>query len=176
MGGFSFYYGMFGFIFVSASLLKIQKVDYRFWINEIVPSLLVFHAFSRIGCSLEGCCYGIELNLFGQHLLFPAREIESLALFVMYFLFGKKFKKSRFFWYMLCYSALRFGLEFGRGDDRGVLLLTELSPAQVTSIGIWIALLGWGIYKAICKFVRSQKEPIQHIYDAVSSEKDVVSE
>ena len=153
LGGFSFYYGMLGFFGVSALLLRLQKVNFKFWINEIVPSVLIFHAFGRIGCSLAGCCYGKPItpfNLFGLTIdLFPAREIEALCLFILFFIFKYKIKKNRFFWYLICYSILRFFLEFGRGDDRGHLIFNSLSPAQVTSIFIWVVLLAWGIYKII---------------------------
>ena len=151
LGGLSFYYGMFGFFAVSTLLLKLQKMDYKFWINEVIPSVLIFHAFGRIGCSLAGCCYGVQIepiNIFGLTIdRFPAREIESICLFIMFFVFQHVIKKNRFFWYLLSYSTIRFLLEYGRGDDRGRLIASILSPAQVTSIFVWIALLGWGIYK-----------------------------
>ncbi|MCL1852081.1 MAG: prolipoprotein diacylglyceryl transferase [Peptococcaceae bacterium] len=140
LGGFSFYYGMLGFFGVSALLLLAHRLDFKFWINQIIPSVLLFHFFGRIGCSLSGCCYGVGINLFGLTFDFPARELEALALFVLYFVFEKKIKERRLFWYLLCYSVLRFGLEFGRADDRGQLIISWLSPAQVTSVIIWVVL------------------------------------
>lgn len=148
-GGFSFYYGMIGFFVVSALLLRLHKVNCVFWINEIVPSVVLFHAFGRVGCSLSGCCYGMEMVLFGVAFDFPAREIEALALFIMFLIFEKKVTERRFLWYLTCYSVLRFCLEFGRGDDRGVLLFSTLSPAQVTSIAIWIILAAYLTYNAL---------------------------
>jgi phosphatidylglycerol:prolipoprotein diacylglycerol transferase len=146
--GISFYYGMFGFLGVFALTLRLLGVDQRRWMNEIIPSLLIFHAFGRIGCSLAGCCYGAELppgtNILGIPLrLFPAREIESLCLFALFFIFAFKIKRYRLQKYLLCYSVLRFFLEFGRGDNRGFFLIHALSPAQVTSIIVWICLCVW---------------------------------
>jgi len=156
LGGFSFYYGMLAFFGASAVLLLAHRLDFKFWLNQIVPSLLLFHAFGRVGCSLSGCCHGAEINLFGLTFDFPARELEALALFVLYFIFEKKIKERRLFWYLVCYSTLRFGLEFGRADDRGQMFVPWLSPAQVTSIIIWIAL---GIYLLVGFILKKTYKP-----------------
>jgi len=140
-GGFSFYYGLCGFFVVAAILLKTSNVDHKFWINQFIPSVLIFHAFGRVGCSLSGCCYGKEISLLGIHFAFPARETEAIALFIMFFIFRKKIKEHRLFWYLVYYSLLRFLLEFGRADDRGIMLVDWLSPAQITSILIWVGLV-----------------------------------
>jgi phosphatidylglycerol:prolipoprotein diacylglycerol transferase len=73
--------------------------------------------------------------------MFPAREIEAVCLFALFFVFSFKLRKNRFRLYLLCYSVLRFFLEFGRGDYRGAFLIHSLSPAQVTSVIVWIFLL-----------------------------------
>ncbi|MDR0918276.1 MAG: prolipoprotein diacylglyceryl transferase, partial [Oscillospiraceae bacterium] len=80
--GFTFYFGLFGFLICFIILLKIFRLDLSFWLNEIVPLVILFHAFGRIGCSLAGCCYGKEIQShFNLHYvnteIFPAREIES---------------------------------------------------------------------------------------------------
>ena len=141
--GFSFYYGMLGFFAIAAVLLRLAKEDPALWVNQIVPSVLIFHAISRIGCSFEGCCYGLPISAFGVTFDFPAREIESFSLFVLFFVFTKRIKTHRFAWYLASYSVIRFCLEFGRADNRGVLLVDWLSPAQLTSVMIWISLVVW---------------------------------
>ena len=150
-GGFSFYYGMLGFTAISALLLWVQRTDFKYWINEIVPSILIFHAFGRVGCSLVGCCYGIRINetsVFGATTnLFPARELEALFLFIMFAVFQVLIKNNRLYWYLLSYAISRFFIEFGRGDPRGRLLTDVLSPAQVTSIVIVLILLSLTIMK-----------------------------
>lgn len=142
-GGFNFYGGLFGFFIVSIGALSACHLNVKFWINQIIPSVLIFHGFGRIGCSLVGCCYGKTVALYGLVFDFPAREIEALGLFIMYYFFEKKILEHRVFWYFLCYSILRFCLEFERGDERGSLFRLPLSPAQVISIIIWIGLFTW---------------------------------
>ena len=157
LGGFAFYYGMLGFFAASALFLRLRKQNAAFWLNEVVPSLLILHAFGRVGCSLAGCCYGVRiepLHISGGAInRFPAREVEALCLFIMYCVFQFKIKHSRLFWYLLSYAAIRFFIEFGRGDDRGRLFSDVLSPAQVTSLAIlgllfiMTAYRRWAIYK-----------------------------
>ncbi|HHU24253.1 MAG: prolipoprotein diacylglyceryl transferase family protein [Bacilli bacterium] len=136
--GFNFYGGILSFLLLTFILSKIFKIDSQKLLNQIVPSVLIFHAFGRLGCSLAGCCYGIELHDYPlvehTHLeLFPAREIESIVLFIMALIFKKKNFQNALPLYFLSYGTLRFILEFFRGDYRGHLLNANWSPAQVIS-------------------------------------------
>ncbi|MCL2487739.1 MAG: prolipoprotein diacylglyceryl transferase, partial [Oscillospiraceae bacterium] len=163
LGGFSFFFGVLAFLGVSALFLYAHHLDVKFWMNQIIPSVLLFHLFGRIGCSLAGCCYGIELSLFGFHFDFPARELEAFALFILYFVFQKGIEKHKVQWYLFLYALLRFGLEFGRGDDRGQLpvplpeLLSWLSPAQAIAIIIWAVLFIYLIVAGILRIIRRNK-------------------
>ena len=151
-GGFSFYYGMFSFFAVAALLFRLHKLDVSYWINEIIPAFLLFHAIGRVGCSLTGCCYGVEMSMFGLNFDFPAREIEAVCLFLMAGLFSRVINKNRMFWYLGCYSVLRFLLEFGRADNRGNLFQSWLSPAQITSVAVWA---GLAVYMFVKKYTGS---------------------
>ncbi|MDR2821918.1 MAG: prolipoprotein diacylglyceryl transferase [Mycoplasmataceae bacterium] len=142
--GLNFYGGIIGFFFFSFIGMKIFKIDYKKWINKIIPSVLIFHFFGRLGCSLAGCCYGIELFPLVQntHLeLFPAREIEAICLLVLFFCSKKINDRYKFMFYALSYGVIRFILEFARGDYRGHLFINFLSPAQVISTIIIILTL-----------------------------------
>jgi phosphatidylglycerol:prolipoprotein diacylglycerol transferase len=143
-GGLTFYGGGIAFFAVFALMIKIYKQDIRFWINEIVPAAVIFHFFGRIGCSLQGCCYGFALNpplhiAGGAITLFPAREIEAFFLLSLFLIFTFFIKKHRFIIYVSAYATARFFIELGRGDNRGRFLAKFLSPAQVISV---ILLLG----------------------------------
>jgi phosphatidylglycerol:prolipoprotein diacylglycerol transferase len=160
-GGIAFYYGMFCFFAVFALLLRWGKLNVRLWVNEIVPSVLLFHAVGRVGCSLAGCCYGRDLAAPFRLLrfdirMFPARELEAFSLFILFFLFQYKIRQNRFVLYLICYSALRFFLEFGRGDYRGAYIAGVLSPAQFTSIIIWVVLIALKLHAGF-KFPRRQR-------------------
>jgi len=58
------YYG--GFLLAFPTLViyaRIKKIPLRLGMDIIAPSLMVGLAFGRIGCFLNGCCYGAECDL-----------------------------------------------------------------------------------------------------------------
>ncbi len=79
------------------------------------------------------------VNGLGSVSRFPVQLLEALInliLFIILFLYAKKPRKdgSLLGIYLICYSLLRFSLEFLRGDvERGILL--GISTSQ------WISLL-----------------------------------
>ncbi len=107
------------------------------------PVLPLAHAIGRIGCFFNGCCYGRETDLpFGfifpgdHNPRIPTQLIESTMLFCLsIFLFYFSPKRRRdgeiFILYLLSYSVIRFLIEFLRGDQT---LLWVLTPPQWTSI------------------------------------------
>lgn len=178
--GFTFYAGVIGFFIAAALLLKLFRHPVRYGINLAIPSLLLFHAIGRIGCSLAGCCYGIEghYDILGLHLTrFPSRELESLCLFIFAAITQFCFKKNygRFLFYVIAYPVARFFLEFGRGDNRGRFLVDFMSPAQVISV---LALLGAAIY-IIIYFVQRKKNgkgPHNDENNRINEDKDIAPE
>ncbi len=128
-------------------------------------ALALGHVFGRIGCWAEGCCHGrptglpwgyavlesgssVPPQLLGV-LLHPTQLYEAFGEAVAAVLLigwvlpriraGKYRYGTAFLGYMLYYSILRFLLEFLRGDDRGVLLSSALSPSQWISLGAGLA-------------------------------------
>jgi phosphatidylglycerol---prolipoprotein diacylglyceryl transferase len=58
------YYG--GFIFATVTLIiwgKLKKIPIPLGMDVIAPALMVGLAFGRIGCLLNGCCWGPECDL-----------------------------------------------------------------------------------------------------------------
>lgn len=137
-GGFTFYFGLVGFLLTSTVLLKGFKFNVYESINILIPSILLFHGFGRIGCILGGCCYGkiTNYNLLNLFTIsrFPVREMEAISVFILFFIAQFVIKKNRHIFYFYTYPIVRFLLEFGRGDDRGKLFTAFLSPSQEISI------------------------------------------
>jgi len=71
------YYG--GFLLAFPVLLlyaKVKKVPLRLGMDIIAPCLMVGLGFGRIGCFLNGCCYGAESNVAAVGSVeFPYRSI-----------------------------------------------------------------------------------------------------
>ena len=146
------YYGGFvsaaGTIFFFAARRKIN-----IWkLTDIfAPAVALGHVFGRLGCFFAGCCYGRECHLpwaveytSSAALaptgisLHPVQLYEAAGNFVIFlFLDGFLRRNNRpgrvLAMYLALYSALRFAVEFFRGDERGSYIL-GLSPAQSLSL------------------------------------------
>ena len=152
------YYG--GFILAVLSLVvysKIAKIDLvRMW-DGFTPALAVAHAFGRIGCFLNGCCFGKPTELFvgmaypegsdpasryGEVPLHPVQLYEAgenLLCAVLYFYLVRKAPRGvAVSSYFIIYGILRFINEFARGDHK--LLWNIITPAQL--IGIFLITAG----------------------------------
>ncbi len=132
---------------------------YRLPLKTVVaiftPAIPLFHVFGRVGCFLAGCCWGIEVPfglVYRQALaapngvpLLPLQLIEAAANLLLFIVLAVSVRKLRQKWrvlplYLALYGALRFVLEFFRGDAiRGVWLL---STSQWISLALLLAALG----------------------------------
>ncbi len=159
--GFVFYGGLLGGMAAFPFVKKVHKINSSGYLKCITPSLGIAHAFGRIGCSLAGCCYGIETK---SHFYFsyqesiiapnnvklvPVQGIESFFLFILsficFFLVIKKSKIAVHYLYLFVYSILRFVLEFFRGDSaRGIYGF--FSTSQIISLLIILGVVFITIY------------------------------
>lgn len=122
------WYGAFvgGFI---PFLIYIRKKNLDFWViaDMFVPYLALSYALVRIGCFLNGCCYGMPTGteygvLFpgvDNLLRHPTQLYSSLLNFILFiyllWLFPRrKFPGQVFLAYLMGYSVYRFIVEFFR--------------------------------------------------------------
>lgn len=148
-GGFVFYGGLFGALFAAWLYCRVNKLSFFDLAILLMPLVPLFHGFGRLGCFFMGCCYGCVSERFGISFshseiapngipLIPVQLIEAAAEFLLFFLLARLAKKEdsgrvMFCTWLLSYGALRFVLEFFRGDDyRGFLGI--LSVSQVLSL------------------------------------------
>lgn len=140
--------------------------------DYFAPAFAMGHALGRLGCFAQGCCHGkptalpwgvafssvhsaVDPGLRGVPLhpvqLYEAAGEALLAWFlirrVLPGIRAKRYTYGTSFLGWLCtYSALRFFLEFLRGDDRGALLWPMLSPSQWVSLAV-LAGAGWALWR-----------------------------
>lgn len=154
--GMVFYGGLLGFIFAIQLYLKKYKIDkLRFW-NYFTPMIPLFHAFGRLGCFANGCCYGIESEKLGLYFknsisgpqdikFFPIQLVGfagEIILCILSIEYEKKHgnQAKTLFFYLLVYSICRFIYEFFRGDlGRGIFF--GLSTSQWISIFVLISVI-----------------------------------
>ena len=162
-GGLVFYGGFILAVAALAVYSKMAKFDFiRMW-DGFTPALAVAHAFGRIGCFINGCCYGKPTELFigipypagseparryGEAALHPVQlyeAAENLLCAVLYFYLVRKAPRGvAVASYFLIYGILRFINEFARGDHK--LILNLFTPAQL--IGFFMITAG-GIMLAV---------------------------
>ena len=148
--GFVFYGGIISGIIAGLFFTRRYKISFLKFSDIFSIGIPLAHAFGRLGCFSYGCCYGRPTNsfigilfpkdspagVFGTKVI-PTQLIEAFLLILVFFALRfvnrrKKFDGQTFFIYIFTYSALRFVLEFFRGDPRGQIFF--LSTSQVISL------------------------------------------
>ncbi len=156
-GGLVFYGGLIGAFLGALRYCVHFKIDFKESIRIVIPTVPLFHAFGRIGCFMAGCCHGIEYEgafsvtytsspaapngvaLLPIQLFEAAGNLAIAVILMILFLRGSRLSLGGI--YLVCYSAMRFGLEFFRGDAaRGSIL--ALSTSQWLSIIVFAAGIG----------------------------------
>lgn len=124
--------------------------------NTAAPALALAHAVGRLGCFLNGCCYGkycaLPWGVTYHNPLSPAQpkglplhptqiyEAVALVLLGLFLLYWNHRRLRRDSWqsfeiYLVGYAGLRFTNEFFRGDDvRGIW--GPFSTSQWLSLGL----------------------------------------
>lgn len=124
----------------------LENADYA------APFIMLSRAIGRIGCLLNGCCYGIHSNLpwavpiysrpWLRHPTQVYALITALAIFITMFIQYKRFRQYKgatFFSVITLYSFMRFFIEFLRADSFsvfGILKLSNLVMLLIFVIGL----------------------------------------
>ena len=129
--------GLIGGVACFLAIYFIFRKKYTARLYEVISllpcSILIAHAFGRIGCFFAGCCYGKETDSFLgvqfpdlPHPVHPTQLYEAAFLFVLFavsvYLILKKDFKHNLSLYLIAYGVFRFLIEYVRGDDRGELV------------------------------------------------------
>jgi len=78
-GGLVWYGGLFAGVLGAAWLCRQRKLSFLEVGDVLIPSLFLGLAFGRIGCFLNGCCYGDQCTLpWGVH--FPMGSVPDMSL------------------------------------------------------------------------------------------------
>ncbi|HOW35893.1 MAG TPA: prolipoprotein diacylglyceryl transferase [Candidatus Omnitrophota bacterium] len=143
-GGLAWQGGLIAGTLTAIIFFKRKKLPIAQTVDFVAPYVALGQAIGRIGCFLNGCCYGSEAAwgiYFPVHeaKLHPTQLYDALGLLVI-FLILKKYETIRktpgevFCLYLFLASLQRFAVEFFRADHSIVWL--GLSIFQIVSIGI----------------------------------------
>jgi prolipoprotein diacylglyceryl transferase len=164
-GGLVFYGGLIGASLACILFVRLKKIPLWKLADVLAPSIPLGYVFGRIGCLMNGCCYGKVCDL-PWAIRYPAGHethpfngaatavhpsqvydsILSLGLYIgLAWLYRrKKFDGQVFAAYLMCYAVTRSFVETFRGDYTEAHLYGPLTPAHLISIGILVA--GAGLF------------------------------
>lgn len=156
--GFSMTGGLIAAIIVSILYMHWKKLAIWKIADLLTPSIPLGESIGRIGCFLNGCCYGKATKSF-LALKYPYLEgvpnpapllprhptqlyYSFFAVLTLVFLLSlekrKQFEGEVFTSYLLLYSFLRFCLDFFRGDELDSLICGKFTIAQTINVFIFI--------------------------------------
>lgn len=155
-GGLVFFGGLLLALLVLIVYFRKNALPVWKTLDLFAPSLAIGHAIGRLGCFSAGCCHGKpadlpwsvtftnpdSLAIIGVPV-HPTQLYEALSesiIFVILMLV-RKYKRfnGQIFWiYTLLYSAVRFTIEFFRGDEARGFIYKNLSIAQGISAVLFI--------------------------------------
>ncbi len=143
------WYGAF-ILGAAAALLYMRIKRLSFWrmFDLFAPYLALGYAFGRIGCFLNGCCFGTPttlpwgvvfpgLDLVPRHpaQLYSALLSLGLCAFLLRLYPRRRFDGQVFLAYVIGYALLRFGVEFVREN---LIIWGGFSIAQVVAAAILV--------------------------------------
>jgi phosphatidylglycerol:prolipoprotein diacylglycerol transferase len=161
-GGLVYYGGLIGATLAGILYARSKKLPVWKMSDVLAPSIALGYAFGRVGCLLNGCCYGRACTLpwaisyppgnvahAPTTPVHPTQIYESLLSLCLYAALAwlyrrKKFDGQVFGAYLISYAILRSFVEMFRGDYPVYqhYLGGWATPAQVVSIAILLAGVG----------------------------------
>jgi phosphatidylglycerol:prolipoprotein diacylglycerol transferase len=159
-GGLTLYGGLVAGVF--AGLLTARRLVLPMWLvaDAMTPSLALGTMFGRVGCFLNGCCYGRPTRLpwgvtfppdsfagleFGNAKLHPAQLYFALAGLVLFAVLWPLRLRLRapgvLFWtFILLFALVRIPLDFTRAYEPGAELATvggvPIVESQLSSLAL----------------------------------------
>jgi len=160
-GGLVFSGGVIGVILTMLWHIKRHGLPLGKTADLWTPAIAIGQGIGRIGCFMAGCCYGKPTDsIFGVVFthpkslatplnvpLHPTQIYSSLSGFVIFLVVmllytKKKFEGQVFLWFLIMHSTARLAIERFRGDDRGILLGSNMSVTQLLAVLVLITAVG----------------------------------
>jgi len=155
-GGMAIFGGIIlGFI-CALFYVRMNKMNLLVTLDLLIPFVALGQAIGRIGCFLNGCCYG-RPSAFGLYfpsagqVLIPTQLYSSLLLFIIFLVLRfmqnrKHFTGQILYSYFFLYSIKRFSIEFFRNDSPRIfhgLTLFQLLSLAMFCISVVLFACAW---------------------------------
>ena len=148
-GGMAFHGALAGGLLAAIWITGAKKLPFWKTADTIAPYIALGQGIGRIGCLVNGCCYGkpvlggIGVVMPGDTVMRIPTQVYSSAFLIVLSILLIQIREKRpfdgfvFCWYIVLYAFFRFCIEFFRGDTQVVLF--GMTLAQVISIGMFAA-------------------------------------
>jgi phosphatidylglycerol---prolipoprotein diacylglyceryl transferase len=154
-GGLVFYGGLIGATLATVFYLRWKRLPVLKFADVLAPSIALGAFFGRLGCFMNGCCFGRTCDLpwavhfpadsdAGAAARHPTQLYDSLLNLLLYaglaWLYRRKrFDGQVFATHLVCYAVLRAFVELFRGDypPSKYLFGGWVTPGQFVSVGIF---------------------------------------
>ncbi|MDI6894600.1 MAG: prolipoprotein diacylglyceryl transferase [Bacillota bacterium] len=146
-GGLSLYGGLTGGVLAVWLFTRLRRIPTGRFLDGGAPAIALGTAITRVGCFLEGCCWGVPtggawgfLTRFAPGLRHPAQLYEmvlDLVLFAVLWYLAPRLVRlpgQLFLLYVAGYSAIRFGVEFLRDVPHLWGWVTVTQPAALLAV------------------------------------------
>ncbi len=154
-GGLIFYGGFIGCVAATLVFTWLNKIPIWRFADALAPSISLGYAFGRLGCLMNGCCYGRACDLpWAVHFppdhrtqgvgVHPTQIYDALLNLGLYFMLvwlfrRRKFDGQVFAVWLMGYATLRSLVESFRGDYAVHYLGGVFTPAQLLSPAVFAA-------------------------------------
>jgi len=154
-GGLVYYGGLIGASLAFILYSRLKGLPLWKGADIMAPSVALGYVFGRIGCLMNGCCFGRTCELpWAIHFppghstypngVHPTQIYESLLSLILYGFLAWLFRRKRFDGqvfgaYLVCYAVSRSFVEMFRGDYPEYYLGGWVTPAHLVSAGILAA-------------------------------------
>ena len=159
-GGMMFFGGFLGGVCASLIYLKRERIPILLVADIIAPAIALGEFFTRIGCFLNGCCFGIPSILpwavkfpedcvaggspLADFTLHPTQIYDSLFSLALFFFLTSRLYKSHkqgtiFALYLIFSGAFRFGIDFIRFyEDSANFWINQIMALGLVIVGLFI--------------------------------------
>jgi len=148
-GGMAFQGGMAASLLAVLACCRKRKISFGRLADLIVPYAALGQSIGRIGCFMNGCCYGKVLRK-GWGVMFPGEmcmrfpvQLYSSAGLALIFLILIYIREKKYFngavlmSYLLMYSFFRFFVEYMRGDNS--VIFAGMTMPQFISFAVFVS-------------------------------------
>lgn len=162
-GGMMFFGSFIGALAAGSLYMRREKIPLLPVMDFVAPSIALGEFFTRIGCFMNGCCFGKPTDLpwgvkfpphsvagssaVGSFHLHPTQPLSSLFGLLLFFFLQRRLGQRHapgeiFAYYLIASGAFRFGIDFIRYyEDTPNFLVNQIVSLAVVAAGIALLVL-----------------------------------